>query len=175
MPRPEKVQIVEEMAGHFSQTGTVFIADYTGLTVANITELRAQLRKTGASMRVAKNTLLRLAAKQAGKPELVEHLTGPTAVAYGGSDAVATAKVLHEFYTRLERPKIRMFMVESRPYQSKDLRAIASLPPREILLAQLVAAVEAPISGLVYTLDAIIREFVGTVDAIGRKKSEVAG
>jgi ribosomal protein L10 len=96
-------------------------------------------------------------------------------VAYGGSDAVATAKVLHEFYTRLERPKIRMFMVESRPYQSKDLRAIASLPPREILLAQLVAAVEAPISGLVYTLDAIIREFVGTVDAIGRKKSEVAG
>jgi len=175
MPRPEKVKVVEEMADHFSQTGTVFVADYAGLTVADITDLRAQLRKAGSSMRVAKNTLLRLAAKQAGKPELVEHLTGPTAVAYGGPDAVATAKVMHDFYTRLERPKIRMFMVESRPYGSKDLKAIASLPSREVLLAQVIGAIEAPMSNLVFTLDAIIREFVGTVDAIERKKGEAAG
>lgn len=172
MPRPEKVQVVEEMAGHFGETGNIFVADYAGLSVADVTELRSQLRKAGVSMRVAKNTLLRLAAKQAGRPELVDHFTGPTAVAYGGGDPVATAKILHEFYTRLERPKVRMFMVEAKSYEARDLKAVAALPPREVLLAQVVAAVEAPISGLVYTLQAILRELVGTVDAIARKRDE---
>ena len=172
MPRPEKVKIVEGLAGDFDAAGSVFVADYAGLSVTDITDLRSQLRQAGVSMKVAKNTLLRLAAKQAGVPELAEYFAGPTAVAFGEKDPVAGAKILQEFFTRLERPKVRAFMVEGKAYPGENLKAIADLPPREIILAQLVAAVESPITGLVGTLDAVIRDFVGTVDAIARKKGE---
>ena len=172
MPRPEKVKIVEGLAGEFDSAGTVFVADYTGLSVTDITDLRAQLRQAGVSIRVAKNTLLRLAARQAGLPELVDHFSGPTAVAFGEKDPVAGAKVLHEFFTRLERPKVRAFMVERKSYAGDDLKALAALPPRDVILAQLVAAVESPITGLVGTLDAVIRDFVGTIDALAEKRGE---
>lgn len=172
MPRPEKVKIVEGLAGDFDSAGSVFVADYAGLTVTDITELRAQLRQAGISMRVAKNTLLRLAAQQAGLPELAGHFTGPTAVAFGQKDPVAGAKVFHEFFTRLERPKIRTFMVDRKAYSGDDLKAVAALPPREVVLAQLVAAIESPISGFVGTLNAVIRELIGTVDAIAKKRGE---
>ena len=172
MPRPEKVKIVEGLAGQFSSAGTVFVADYTGLSVTDITDLRAQLRKAGVSMRVAKNTLLRLAAQQAGLPELSNHFTGPTAVAFGKKDPVAGAKVLHEFYTRLARPRVRAFVVERKRYSGDDLKALAALPPREVLLSQLLAAIESPIAGFVGTLNAVIRDFIGTIDALAKKKGE---
>jgi large subunit ribosomal protein L10 len=172
MPHPEKVKIVEGLAGQFGSAGTVFVADYTGLTVTDITDLRAQLRAAGVSMRVAKNTLLKLAAQQAGLEGLADYFTGPTAVAFGSKDPVAGAKVLHEFYTRLERPKVRAFMVERKPYSGNDLKDLAALPPREIILSQLLAAIESPISGLVGTLDAVIRDIIGTVDALAKKRGE---
>ena len=121
---------------------------------------------------MAKNTLLRLAARQADMPELVETLQGPTAIAFGGDDPVAAAKVFHDFYSRLERPRVRMFISEKKAYTADDLKAVASLPPREVMLAQVIANIESPISGFISTLDAIIRELVGTVDAIAAKKSE---
>ena len=172
MPRPEKVKIVEGLAGQFSSAGTVFVADYAGLSVTDITDLRAQLRKAGVSMRVAKNTLLRLAAQQAGLPELSDHFTGPTAVAFGQKDPVAGAKILHEFYTRLERPRVRAFVVEHKRYPGDSLKALAALPPREVILSQLLAAIESPIAGFVGTLNAVIRDFIGTVDALAKKKGE---
>ena len=93
MPRPEKVKVVEGLADEFNSAGSVFVADYAGLSVIDITDLRAQLRQAGVSMRVAKNTLLRLAAQQAGMPELVGHFSGPTAVAFGQEDPVAGARI----------------------------------------------------------------------------------
>ena len=172
MARPEKVQTVDELSELISGAGTVFVTDYTGLTVADMTELRSQLRQAGVRYRVAKNTLLRLAARQADMPELVETLQGPTAIAFGGDDPVAAAKVFHDFYSRLERPRVRMFISEKKAYTADDLKAVASLPPREVMLAQVIANIESPISGFISTLDAIIRELVGTVDAIAAKKSE---
>jgi len=172
MPRPEKVKIVEGLASEFDAAGTVFVTDYAGLSVTDITDLRAQLREAGVSMKVAKNTLLRLAAKQAGVPELVDHFKGPTAIAFGEKDPVAGAKVLQDFLTRLERPKVRAFMVEGKAYPGEDLKAIAELPPREVILSQLIASIEGPITGFVRTLDAVIRDFIGTVDAIAKKKEE---
>lgn len=171
MPTAEKIQLVEEVAEEFRKAGSVFVADYSGLKVSDMTELRRQLRAAGVSMRVVKNTLLKRAADGAGVGELDDCFKGPTAVAFGPGDPVATAKIFHEFYSRLEKPSVKRFLIEKRAYQSVDLKVIASLPPREVILAQLVAAVESPISGFVGTLDAIIRELVGTVDAIAEKKA----
>jgi len=175
MPRPEKVKVVEGLASDFDAAGSVFVADYAGLSVTDITDLRSQLRAAGVSMKVAKNTLLRLAAKQAGVPELVDHFKGPTAIAFGEKDPVAGAKVLQEFFTRLERPKVRAFMVEGKAYSGENLKAIADLPPREVILSQLIAAIESPITEFVRTLDAVIRDFVGTIDALAKKREEEGG
>ncbi|MBI5867013.1 MAG: 50S ribosomal protein L10 [candidate division Zixibacteria bacterium] len=175
MPQAEKIQVVEELTRQLRDAGSVFVTDYAGLTVADVTDLRAQLRRAGLSFRVAKNTLLRRAAEQADLPELAGFFKGPTAIATGGRDPVAGAKIIQDFYARLERPKVRTFVVEHRSYRGEDLKAMALLPPREVVLSQLVAAVECPISGLVATLDAIIRECVGTIDALAEKKGKVTG
>ena len=170
MPTAEKIQVVEDITFEFKKAGSVFIADYAGLRVGDMTELRKQLRGAGVSMYVVKNTLLRRAANDSGLGEISDYFKGPTAVAFGPSDPVQTAKIFHEFYSRLEKPTVRRFVFDKRSYGTADLKAIASLPPKEIILSQLIAAIEGPIAGFVGTLDAMIREFVGTVDAIAEKK-----
>lgn len=170
MPTAEKRQVVEDITQEFRKAGSVFVADFAGLRVGDMTELRKQLRGAGVSFRVVKNTLLRRAANDAGLEEISPEFKGPTAVAFGPADPVQTAKIFHEFYSRLEKPTIRRFVFEKRAYGNADLKAIASLPPREIILSQLIRAIEGPISGLVGTLDAMIRELVGTVEAIAEKK-----
>ncbi|MEW5702658.1 MAG: 50S ribosomal protein L10 [Candidatus Zixiibacteriota bacterium] len=174
MPRPEKVQLVAEVTEQFRSAGSVYVTDYAGLTVGDITELRKQLRAAGVKYRVVKNTLLRRAAGDAGLADLVEQFKGPTAVAFGPADPVAAAKIFGEFAARLEKPKVRRFLVDKKPYAATDLRALASLPSRGVLLAQVVGAVEGPIAGFIGTLDAIIRELVGTVDAMAKMKGEAA-
>jgi large subunit ribosomal protein L10 len=141
------------------------------LTVADLTQLRSQLRNAGVRYKVVKNTLLRRAANEAGFPELADHFEGPTAVAMGPSDPIPVAKILNDFSERLELPKVRAFFVERKSYDPADVKKLAKLPSREVLLSQVVAAVQAPIAGFIGTLDGIIREFVGTLDAIARKKS----
>jgi large subunit ribosomal protein L10 len=172
MARPEKVKAVEELTADLKGAGSVFIAEYTGLKVQDMTELRKQLREAGVRFRVAKNTLIRRAATEAGMPDLIPFLNGPTAIAFGEDDPIPAAKVLQDFATRLEIPKVRTFFVANKGYDAGDLKALASLPSRDVLLSQLIAAVEGPISGFVGTLDAIIREFVGTVDAIAEQKGK---
>jgi large subunit ribosomal protein L10 len=170
MATAEKIQLVEDITVEFKKAGSVFIADYAGLRVGDMTVLRKRLREAGVSFRVVKNSLLRRAASEAGLGEIRDDFKGPSAVAFGPSDPVQTAKIFHEFYGRLEKPTIRRFVFEKRSYGTSDLKEIASLPPKEVILSQLVAAVEGPIAGFIGTLDAIIRELVGTVDAIVEKK-----
>ena len=174
MARPEKVQIVEKMTREFQEAGSVFVTDYAGLKVADVTELRRKLREEGVRLRVVKNTLLRRAANEAGLVDLMPFFKGPTAVAFGPEDAIPAARILNEFATRLELPKIRTFRVENRRHEAADLKVLASLPSREVLLSQVVAAVEGPIAGFVGTLDAIIRELIGTVDALAEKGGAAA-
>lgn len=175
MPRPEKIQRVDEITEKFRSSSNVFIADYSGLNVVDITDLRKQLRDNGISFRVEKNTLLRRAATELGWNELLAEFKGPTAVAISAADPTVPAKILQEFFGRLEKPKVRAFRVDKRMYAGDHLKPLALLPPREILLSQVVAAVESPLTALVGTLDGIIREFIGTIEAIAKEKQESGG
>ena len=174
MPRPEKVQRVAELTEKLKVSRNIFITDYSGLNVIDITKLRKQMRESGVSFRVEKNTLLRRAAADLGLEDLIPGLKGPTAIALSDEDPTIPAKILQDFYNRLEKPKVRIFRIEDRFYGPSDVKLLAELPPRETLLAQLVAAVESPISSLIGTLDGIIREFIATIEAIAEKRESGA-
>jgi len=175
MPTQAKIDLVASLKKRFSEADNIYITDYAGLNVEQITKLRKNLRESGVRYIVAKNTLMRIAAKEAGYDDLVEHLSGPTAIAFSNADPNVPAKVLYDAYKefdKVNKPEIRAFYIDRQPFAGADAERIAQLPPREILLSQLVSAVEGPIAELVGTIDGIIREVVGTIDALAKKRAE---
>lgn len=175
MPTQAKIDLVAGLTERFSSARNIFITDYAGLNVEQITRLRKNLRESGVAYIVAKNTLLRIAAREAGYAELEKYLTGPVAVAFSSTEPNVPAKILYEACKENKeknKPEIRAFYIDRQPFAGTTAERIAKLPPREILLSQLVAAVQAPMAGLVGTLDSIVRELIGTIDAMAAKKGD---
>lgn len=173
MPTQAKIDLVASLKERFSESTNIFITDYVGLDVAQITKLRKDLREKNIKYVVAKNTLLRIAAREAGYGELAEHLVGPTAIAFSSAEPNVPAKILYDAckeFENVSKPEVRAFVIDKQFFAGKAAEQIAKLPSREVLLSQLVSAVEAPIAELVGTLDGIIRELVGTIDAMAKKK-----
>ncbi len=173
MPKPEKIEAVAEMKKLFETAGSFFVTDYQGLNVADMTVLRKNLRENNIKYLIAKNTLLKLAAREAGVSEVDEHLIGPTAVAFSSDDPALAAKILNDSFKAKELPRMKVFVVDNQVFEGAEIKRLADLPPRDILLSQLVAAVESPFSSLVASLDGFFRELVGTIEALAdKKKSE---
>jgi len=170
MPKPEKITAVAEMKELFESAGSFFVTDYQGLNVADMTVLRKSLRENNIKYLIAKNTLLKLAAKGAGVADINEHLSGPTAIAFTSEDPAAAAKILNDSFKSKELPRMKVFFVDNQVFDGAEISRLADLPPRDILLSQLVAAVEAPFSNLVSSLDGFFRKLVGTIDALAEKK-----
>lgn len=175
MPTQNKIETIASLKERFSAAQNIFITDYAGLNVEQMTKLRQNLRGSGVTYLVAKNTLMRLAAKETGYDEMVKYLTGPTAVAMSSTDPNVPAKILFDAGKEFEsvgKPSIRAFFIDRQLFDGRAAEEIAKLPPRPVLLSILVSAVEGPISNLIGTIDGIIRELVGTLDAVARKKEE---
>ncbi|MEZ5358941.1 MAG: 50S ribosomal protein L10 [Candidatus Zixiibacteriota bacterium] len=173
MPTQVKIDTVAELKEKFSGAENIFITDYVGLNVAQMTKLRKELRDNGVKYVIAKNTLLRIAAKDTGYEALIPHLKGPTAVAFSNADPNVPAKILYDTWKELKeinKPEIKAFYIDNQLFDGADAERIAKLPTREVLLSQLVAAVQGPIAEFVGTLNGIIREFVGTIDALAEKR-----
>lgn len=132
------------------------LVDYRGLTVEEDTVLRKQLREAGVDYRVAKNTLIRFAANQIGYGELDESLNGPTAMALGYEDVSVAAKILNNFAKDHTSLEIKAGFMEGRVISLDEVKAIANLPSREVLLAKMLGSLNAPISNLVRTLQALV-------------------
>lgn len=174
MPTQEKIDMVAALQERFSGASNIYLTDYAGLNVEQITKLRKELRENGIKFIVAKNTLLSLAAKGAGYEDMDQFFIGPTAVAFSDADPNVPAKILfdtYKEYKKLNKPEVKAFYVDNQFFPGVDIEKMAKLPSREILLSQVVAAVEGPIVNFVGTLDGIIRELVGTIDALVEKKS----
>lgn len=168
--RSEKQEAVAQIAGKLSAAKSVFLADYSGLTVEAITLLRRNLRKSNVEFQVSKNTLARLAAQQVGYQELVPHLEGPTALAYGKGDPAAPAKVISDFLKSNDKPKIKAIIFEGRYFEAKSIADIAQLPSREQLLARLVGSLNSPVAGLANSLSGIIRKLAYVLNAVAESK-----
>lgn len=175
MARPEKVAAVAELKDKLTRSkGSVF-TDFRGLNVADMTDLRRQLRQAGVEYEVVKNTLLQIAAREAGIPPLDPLLGGPTAVAFGFQDPVAPAKVTVEFAKNHKNLAIRGAVLEGRVIDAKAVQALAALPPREVLLARVLAGMQAPVAGLVGVLNGTLRQLVYALGAVRRQKEAAAG
>jgi large subunit ribosomal protein L10 len=170
--RPEKTEVVSDLLERFAASPHFFLTDFSGLTVEGATTLRKNLRDTKVSFRVAKNTLIRIAAQKANVANLDEFLAGPTGIAFApAEDPIAAAKVLAEFIKKNERPKVKAFVFEGRLYKGSELAKFAALPGKKELLAKVVGSIQAPLSGLIGTLDGVLRNFVLTLDALAKKKA----
>jgi large subunit ribosomal protein L10 len=153
--REEKVQAVNEIATKLRESQTTVVADYRGLTVAQVTELRKQLREAGVEFQVLKNTLTRLATAKENLTELDQYLTGPNALAFGKDDAVAPAKVLVEFAKKNEQLEIKGGVIEGKVVGPEQIKALASLPSREGLLSMLLSVLQAPIRNFALAVKAV--------------------
>ena len=156
MNRDQKAAVVEEIAGQIKSAEAIFAVDYRGLTVAQAADLRSKLRDADARLRVVKNSLSELAADKAGAEALKPMLEGPTALALVHGDAALAAKALNDAARALNILEFKGGLMNGSALSADDVRSIARLPSRDVLNAQLVGTIAAPISGLVRGLNALI-------------------
>jgi large subunit ribosomal protein L10 len=158
MNREEKAAVIDQIADELGASEAIFALDYRGITVAQIAELREKLRPTETKLRVAKNSLSERAADKAGVADIKPLLFGPTALALVKGDAAAAAKVLSDTARALRGPlEFKGGLLSGTVLSPADVEAIAKLPSREVLEAQLVGTIAAPLSGLARTLNALIQ------------------
>lgn len=169
-PRPEKVEQVALLKEKFQKASSVFLTDYSGLSVADITELRRKLREQGNEYIVIKNTLARIGAKEAGLDGIVDYFEGPVALAISYEDPAVPARVITDFLKSHPKPEIKACLVEGDVLSGDEAAAIAKWPTREELLARLVRDINYPINGLVMTLGGVIRRLVYVLNAVKDKK-----
>jgi large subunit ribosomal protein L10 len=167
MLRSEKERVVEQLAERLRTTETLMVADYRGLTMPEIDELRSRLLEAGARFTVVKNTLTKLAAEQAGTTDVLQLIEGPTAIAFleAEGDPVAVAKVLNETARAHDVLVIRGGVLEGAIVGDAEIKRLATLPPAEMLRAQLVGALSAPMATVVGVFSAPMRDFVGVLQA----------
>ena len=150
-----KQPIVEEISANIKDAQSVVLVDYLGLSVAEDTQLRKQLREAGVTYKVYKNTMIRFAAKGTAFEALEPNLEGPTALAVSKTDATAPARILAEFAKKADKLELKVGVVEGTYYDAKAINVIASIPSREILLGRLLGSMQSPITNFARVLNQI--------------------
>jgi large subunit ribosomal protein L10 len=166
MNRDQKEAVVEELAGQIRSADAVFAVDYRGISVTQAADLRARLRESGTRFRIVKNSLTERAADQAGAEGLKALLQGPTALAFVSGDAALAAKALNDAARTMHTLEFKGGLMDSNTLSAAEVVAIARLPAREVLHAQLVGTIAAPITGLVRGLNALIAGLAIQLQAI---------
>ena len=166
MLKREKERVVADLVERLRGSNTLFVADYRGLTMPQIDGVRTEVLKHGARFTVVKNTLTKRAAEEAGVPELVELLDGPTAIAFvGDGDMVAVAKALNDTARQTRILTLRGGILEGKPMTADQVRDLASLPPADVLRGQVLGAIVAPLNAIAGLVNAPLQNLVGLIDA----------
>ena len=171
MATPKKRAVVAELSELLARSTIAILTVPTGMTMADMTDLRRRLREVGVEFHVVKNTLARIASRQVGKDALDSLLSGPTAIVFGYGDEVEPARVLLDF-SRAAKMDIRIKggILHSRVLSAEQVRQLAYLPAREVLLAQLLGGLQAPLSRLVWVLKG---NMVGLLNVLEARKGQL--
>lgn len=166
MPTQRKIDLVGELTEKMQRSQMTVVADYRGFSVAELTQLRSKLRESGAEIVVAKNTLLRIAARNTGREGLESFLEGPTAVAFAYDDVAKVARVILDASRATPKPlKVKGGVLGAAQIPADGLEAVTKLPSREQALAQVVGGIAAPVAGVVGVLNAAITNVVLVLQA----------
>jgi large subunit ribosomal protein L10 len=170
MPTPAKIAEVESLVQEFTGAKSVVLADFVGMDVATITELRKRCRAEKVSIRVAKNTFSRRALESLGVKEMTPMLEGPTAIAVARDDELAAIRVLTAFAKEKEKPRVKGGMVGGQVYTLAEIKTLAGLPARNELLAQLISTFEAPMTQVTGMLGRMTSDLMSILEQLAEKK-----
>ena len=173
MPKEKKEDTVKIIEEFLSGSKAAIITNYRGMTVTEMSQLRHQLRNAKVEYHVVKNTLASLAAERAGKEQLKEFLKGPTAIAFSYGEVTEPSKIIVEYIRTSKAPlSIKGGLLDNRVISTAEVTTLASLPPTEILISQVMRQMQAPITSLLTVLSANLRGFVGVLQA---RKQQLEG
>ncbi len=165
MDRREKEQVVSDLHKRVEQFKAVVLTNYRGLNVEQMTQLRRRLREEKISYNVVKNTMMKLASKGTDLEKLVDFFEGPTAVAIAYGDPIPLAKILTEFQKTLPALEIKAVLVEGKVTPPSEVKSLASMPPREVIFAQVLGGIQAPAGQLAGTILSAVQQVLGAIHA----------
>ena len=173
MPNQKNIDQVADLAERLERAKAVYFTDYQGLDVANITDLRRRFTEESVEFRVAKNTLIKIAAEKSNLPALTDTvLAGPTALAIAYEEPATPARIIKEFTKTHEKPVVKGILFEGSMLDKEAFVRIAELPSREVLLGQLVGLLQSPLTKLVRTLSGSMTKLVGVLESLKQQKSK---
>jgi large subunit ribosomal protein L10 len=170
MPTAEKEALVQEVSARLKGVKGMYLADFTGMTVEKVSALRAKCRAAGVEYKVIKNTLLKRAVHAHDITNLDEFLEGPTALAFSTESEVEPARVLIEFAKDGEKPIVKAGLIGDRLYTAAEVKQLALLPPRDVLLAQVLGTISAPLSNFLGSVNALLASPAQLAAALEEKK-----
>jgi len=171
MSKTARQETVETLTEQLKGSPNVFVTDFTGLNVLRMTELRRRLRGAGVDYVVVKNTLAQRAFAANGVSTLDDHLAGPTGLVLSGQDPVAGAKVLADFAREFEKPAIKVGLVDGKPLTADQVRRLAELPSKEVLLGQLAGYIQAPMAQFAGVMNGLLYQMIGALEALRAQRS----
>jgi len=172
MPTAEKERVIQETTSRLEGVRGVFLADFSGMTVESLSELRKTCRQQHVQFHVVKNTLLKRALNANGIRALDDHLAGPTGLVFSSVDQMAPAKILVDFAKTHERPRVKAAFVDGQLFDQKAIAELATLPSREVLLGLLLGTIIAPLTQLLGAIEATLRLPATMADVLEREKSK---
>lgn len=173
MPNAEKIEKVEELNGMFQKAKSAILADYQGIEALDLTQLRSHMRARSVDFRVVKNTLARQAAKNTPFELLDKDFKGPVSLVLSFEDPIAPAKALKEHVKSgaPKSPKVICGVVEGKKITAEEVKALADLPSKEVLISQMLAVFNGPTTSFAGVMSSLLRKLVGTLDAVREKKA----
>ena len=171
MSKTARQETVEALTELLKGSPNVFVTDFSGLNVLRMTELRRRLRSAALDYVVVKNTLAQRAFAANGVKALDDHLAGPTGLVLSGRDPVAGAKVLADFAKEFEKPAIKIGLVDGKPLTAAQIKRLAELPPKDVLLSQLAGYIQAPMAQFAGAMNALLYQMIGALEALRAQRS----
>ena len=174
MARPEKIAEVEAITERIRGAQSMVLADFTGLTVAQMTVFRTTCRENAVDCRVVKNRLARIAAENADLSRMKDHLNGPTAIMFGPESQVDPARIVVEFAKDNEAMEIKGGFIDGEFLDVSQVVALSKIPSRDELIAKMMGSINSPASGIAMAVNAVMGGLARTIDAVAKQKAEAA-
>lgn len=169
----QKKEVVKQIEEKLNAAKLVVFTDYRGLTVDEMSDLRNRLRVPGVEYKVLKNTMTEFALKNTGHEDIIADITGPNAVLFSNEDPVGPVKSVFEFIKQYKKLEVKIGILEGQKLEADRIKALADLPSREVLIAQVLGTMQAPITSFVYVLNANLTGLARAIDQIREKKAAV--